>query len=187
MMKEPRTIWMDIVDSTNSETRRRIGGLGNLSVVAASRQTSGRGQGDHVWLSESGLNLTFSILLRFPGDGLPVGRLQLINDFITSSILDFLGEESVPARVKLPNDIWVGDKKICGILIENILDGSFVRESIVGVGLNLNQTQWPESLPNPVSLKELTGKEYPPEAALERISDFCKKNWRECFMRSGSL
>lgn len=183
-MKDPQVIWKNSVDSTNDEVRRLKSGLSNLSSVAARHQSAGRGQGDHSWLSEDGFNLTFSMLLRFEGAALPVSRLHLINDFITTSIIAILSEEKVNAWVKLPNDIWVADKKICGILIENVLDGSFVRESIVGIGLNLNQTDWPECLPNPVSLKELTGKEYPPEEVLERISVVCKKNWNRYFMRS---
>ena len=170
-----KIIWLESVDSTNDELRRRIHDLDNLSVVAARRQSAGRGQGDHKWHSRGGENLTFSILLRFTA--LDTAHLQTINDFVTGVLLEFLASEGVQAWVKLPNDIWVGDRKIAGILIENILEGKRVAETVVGIGLNLNQTQWPSDLPNPVSLKELSGKEYPPERTLERISDLCKKNW----------
>lgn len=183
MLKEPATIWMEEVDSTNNEMRRRMDSLGNLSVIAARQQSSGRGQGSHVWLSETGANLTFSLLLRYGKEILPAPELRKINDYITDVLLRVISEEQVTARVKPPNDIWVSDRKICGILIENILEGSFIRESIVGIGFNLNQTEWPDSLPNPVSLCELTGKKYPPERMLERISDCCKKNWSRYFTR----
>lgn len=75
-------------------------------------------------------------------------------------VRDYLGSRSIAAGIKLPNDIWVGKKKICGLLIENILEGKLVRESIVGIGLNVNQLCWPEDLPNPVSMRELTGTTY---------------------------
>jgi len=186
-MKEPETIWMDVVDSTNNELRRRMEGLGNMSAIAARSQSAGRGQGNHIWLSEDDSNLTFSLLLRYDEKSLHVSGLQRINDYITSALLQILSEEGVEAWVKLPNDIWVGDRKICGLLIENVLEGQYVRESIVGIGFNLNQTSWPDSLPNPISLTELTGKEYPPEEMLERISGYCKKNWSRYFMRPEAI
>lgn len=172
-------IWYDMVDSTNSELRRRLGELDNLSIIAAKSQTQGRGQGSHCWTSADGENLTFSLLLRFDGERTPAREAAVINDIITPAIRGFLSEEGIESWVKLPNDIWVGDRKICGILIENILHGGFLGETIVGIGLNLNQTGWPSDLPNPVSLMELTGKEYPPEETLERIFTLCKKNWEK--------
>ena len=144
-------------------------GLDNLSVVAARRQTAGRGQGDHTWTSSPGRNLTFSILLRFPS--LPASDILVITCIITLAIRDLLLDEGVEARIKWPNDIWVGDRKICGILIENIMDGDSVARSIVGVGLNLNQTSWPEDIPNPVSLKLLTGKVYSSKRVLRRLHE----------------
>lgn len=174
-------IWYNCLDSTNKELRRHIGELDNLSIIAAKSQTAGRGQGDHTWFSSPDTNLLFSILLEFPEGSLKATREQIINDFITPAVCSFLKEESVNAWVKQPNDIYVEDRKICGILVENILEGAFVKYSIVGVGLNINQETFPEELPNPVSLYQLTGKKYPLEHTLERISDLCKKNWIEVF------
>ena len=165
-------VWYDCLDSTNSEVRRRIRELDNLSVTAARYQTAGRGQGSHVWLSPKGENLTFSMLLRFGHSGispLPASDALHITRMATLSIHAFLEEEGVSSRIKWPNDIWVDDRKICGMLIENILDGGFVSESIVGIGINLNQKSFDPSLPNPVSLFQLSGKEYPAEATLRRI------------------
>ena len=169
MEKRPDIRWFGVLDSTNSELRRRLEGLDNLSVVAARRQTAGRGQGDHTWTSSPGRNLTFSILLRFPS--LPASDILVITCIITLAIRDLLLDEGVEARIKWPNDIWVGDRKICGILIENIMDGDSVARSIVGVGLNLNQTSWPEDIPNPVSLKLLTGKVYSSKRVLRRLHE----------------
>ena len=163
-------LWLETADSTNSELRRRIAGLDNLSIIAAREQTAGRGQGTHTWFSTPGRNLTFSILYRF-GDAyaLAASDAILITQVTTLAIRDYLLGYGVRARIKWPNDIWVEDRKICGILIENTLESGMVRESIVGIGLNLNETGWPPELPNPVSLRELTGREYAPDAELTAL------------------
>ena len=152
--------WMESVDSTNSEVRRRFETLDNLSVIAAVSQTAGRGQGDHTWHSRVGVNLTFSLLLKF-GDGFSLAsRDQIaITYMMTLSLLSYLRNKNVKARIKWPNDIWVDDRKICGILIENVLTGPEMKYSIVGVGLNINETDFPSDLPNPTSLAILTGRD----------------------------
>lgn len=158
---DPYIIWLETVDSTNSVLRKRIPDLDNLSIIAASEQTAGRGQGTHTWFASPGANLTFSILFRFEGDcALAVADVILVTQVTTLAIRDYLLRYGVEARIKWPNDIWVGDRKICGILIENTLENGSVRESVVGIGLNINETQWPERLPNPVSLRELTGRSF---------------------------
>ena len=158
---EPHIIWLETADSTNSVLRKQIPALDNLSIIAAIEQTAGRGQGTHAWFASPGANLTFSILYRFEGDcALAVADVILVTQVTTLAIRDYLLRYGVEARIKWPNDIWVGNRKICGILIENTLEDGFVRESIVGIGLNINETDWPETLPNPVSLRELTGRTY---------------------------
>ena len=164
--------WHDTVESTNDEARKAVGELDNLSVIAARCQTAGRGQGDHTWHSRPGENLTFSVVLKFGGDGLaPLAArdMLLITETVTLALRRYLLRKRVSARIKWPNDIYVGDRKICGILIENILHGPEVSASIVGIGLNLNQTEFPSDLPNPVSLSLLTGKSYEPEKELVRF------------------
>jgi len=164
--------WLDTVESTNDEARRLIGGLDNLSVIAARCQTAGRGQGDHKWHSHPGENLTFSVVLKF-GEGalepLEAKDIILITEAVTLALRQYLHDKGVETRIKWPNDIYAGDRKICGILIENILHGPEVSASIVGIGLNLNQTEFPSDLPNPVSLSLLTGKSYEPEKELVRF------------------
>lgn len=165
-------IWLQTADSTNKEVRRRMGSLDNLSIIAALTQTAGRGQGTHTWYSRPGTGLTFSLLLRFPPVGeysLNIKDVLLITELTTVSLRDFLLGRGIEARIKWPNDIWVGDRKICGILIENVLDAEMVSSSIVGIGLNVNETSWPSELPNPVSMRQLTGKEYALEAELEEL------------------
>ena len=163
-------LWLDTAASTNSELRERMSGLENLSVVAARAQTAGRGQGTHTWHASPGQNLTFSILYRFEGPyALAAADTLLITQVTTLALRDYLLGHGVQARIKWPNDIWVGERKICGILIENMLEGAAVRASIVGIGLNLNETGWPAELPNPVSLRELTGRVYDPGEELRRV------------------
>lgn len=150
--------WLDTADSTNQAVRERLPLLDNMSVLAAFRQTAGRGQGDHTWFATPGLNLTFSLLLR--PDGLKASDSVLLSCTAALGIRDYLLGAGIDAGIKLPNDIWTGGRKICGLLIENMLEGKYVRTSIIGVGLNVNQTLWPAELPNPVSMKELTGHSY---------------------------
>ena len=163
-------IWLDEADSTNRVLRERLQGLDNLSIVAAVSQTAGRGQGTHTWYASPGENLTFSILYRFEGScRVAVADVLYVTQLTTLALRDYLLGHGVEARIKWPNDIWVADRKICGILIENILEEGFLRESIVGIGLNLNESGWPADLPNPVSLHELTGKRYDVRAELCRL------------------
>ena len=171
-----RILWHKSLDSTNSEVRRHISSLDNLSVVAAGSQSAGRGQGDHRWHSEPGENLTFSLLLKFPPlREMNVCNVLLLTEMITYALREFLASEGITARIKWPNDIYVGDLKICGILIENILDGSNVSASIIGVGLNLNQTDFPSDIPNPTSVSLLTGRRYDPAQTLERLCTFISR------------
>ena len=150
MTKINDIIWLKEVESTNRYVRRHIQDLDNLSVVSALCQSDGKGQGDHVWHSEPGKNLTFSILVKNP----PVapGDQDRISAEVAESIVRLLDKHSIKAWVKPLNDIWVEDKKICGILIEHSIRGNHISWTIIGIGLNVNQTIFPEDLPNPTSM-----------------------------------
>lgn len=170
-------IWLKLTDSTNDEARRRLDVLDNLSVVAARTQTSGRGQGDHTWTSEPGQNLTFTVVLKFPPCApLAASEILRITQAVTHALREYLLSKGVAARIKWPNDIYVGDKKICGILIENILGGKQVAASMVGIGLNLNQSRFPADLPNPVSLRQVTGRRYDLREELVLLREELKKS-----------
>ena len=165
-----RIIWLKSTESTNSELRRHLDDVDNLSIIATEEQTAGRGQGDHSWYSRPGQSLTFSILYRFDGEHtLLAGDALLITQLTTLAILDYLRGKGVEARIKWPNDIWVDGRKICGILIENALSAGRILESIAGIGLNINETLWPTELPNPVSLREITGRSYDLRTELETL------------------
>ena len=150
MTKTNDIIWLDEVKSTNEYLRSHIESLDNLSVVAARSQTEGRGQGVHKWHSQAGQNLTFSILLKKPD--LQATRQSEISDTTAQSIVELLERHGIQTWIKPPNDIWVSDKKICGLLIEHSLRGDRIMWSIIGIGLNVNQTTFPDDLPNPTSM-----------------------------------
>ena len=187
-LEKVRIIWLDSAKSTNSELRMRLGELDNLSVIAAVEQTAGRGQGSHTWYSSPRTNLTFSILYRFPEDGqglLKVADMLLVTQITTLGIREYLLSKGITAGIKWPNDIWVGDRKICGILIENILDGDRIEASIVGIGLDVNEETWPEELPNPVSMKQLTGVHYELVSELEELCASISKRYFQSMDEEG--
>lgn len=176
-MKKTDIEWHEIIDSTNSEASRRLGSIDNMSVIAAGFQTAGRGQNDHKWHSRAAENLTFSLVLKFgEGEGLccPLAASEalFLTRTITFAIRSYLAAKNIRARIKWPNDIYVGDRKLAGILIENVIDSLQVRSSIIGVGININQIAFPADLPNPTSLALLTGRGYDLKAEL---GSMCKE------------
>ena len=162
-----RIKWFEELDSTNNELLRHAGDYDNLSVVAAVNQTAGRGQRGNRWVSDPGDNLTFSFILK--PEGLPAREVMAVTCFATLSVREVLREEGVPAVIKWPNDIYVGRKKICGMLVENGLEGADIAWSVVGIGINLNQTAFPGEVVNPTSLRRLTGRSYDPVLFLEKV------------------
>lgn len=165
------TIWLDSVDSTNSEALRRLPDLPGGTVLAAREQTAGRGQRGNTWFSEPGKNLTFSIVLKYGEGGLeplPAADAIWLNYLISVAVVDFLQSHAIWCKVKWPNDVYVGKNKICGILIENTLEGDRLAASVIGVGININQHDFPQ-LANATSLWSLTGEEYPLEKCLVKL------------------
>lgn len=127
--------------------------------VMARRQSAGRGQRGSSWESEPGRNVTMSVLLR-PAD-IDVANQFSISIAAALAVAETLDHYGIAgAQVKWPNDIYVGNSKICGILIENSLSGRRIARSIVGIGLNVNQREFHSPAPNPVSMAQLTGSEY---------------------------
>ena len=176
-MQEVTIKWLETVDSTQEEVRRSLPHLANLSVVAARNQTAGRGQRGNKWNTRPGANLTFSILLRFWKDGVPALSVEdafRISEISALAVRTALDDFGIPASIKWPNDIYAGDRKICGMLIENILQGGAVSESIIGIGLNVNQTDFDPDLPNPVSMAQLCNRTFDTEEVLQAIlGHFC--------------
>lgn len=141
----------------------------NLSLVWCEEQTKGRGQRGNQWESEKGKNLTFSIMTH--PDFMPAENQFILSKAVSLAIIDTLKSHDIMATIKWPNDIYVGEKKICGILIEcNISGSGQLSQAIIGIGLNVNQTEFLSDAPNPVSMQILTGKEYKREKILD---EFC--------------
>ena len=138
------------------------------TIIHTNFQLAGRGQKGNRWESEEGKNLLFSIVL-FPGMVSPEDQF-IISMIISLGICDFLKMFITGCRIKWPNDIYAGDDKIAGILIENSITGESISNTIVGVGLNINQISFPEDIPNPVSLKMLTGKDNDLDYCLKQIA-----------------
>lgn len=156
--------WFDTVDSTNTQLMNDKAALPDRSVYAALFQTAGRGQKGNRWESRPGENLTFSLLVK--PRRLAVQEQFILSQVVALGLLDYLAAEGVEARIKWPNDIYAGDRKICGTLIENTLEGAFIAASVAGIGLNLNQKQFDPAIPNPTSLSLETGRYYDVKAEL---------------------
>ena len=137
--------------------------LPHLYVIRTDFQTAGRGQAGNSWESEAGKNLLFSALLKY--EGIHAAKQWRISMLVAVALWDTLAKYLLPEQltIKWPNDIYFGDKKLVGILIENSLSGQYVGHSIVGIGVNVNQTEWLSNAPNPISMKEITGEEYDAE------------------------
>ena len=132
------------------------------------RQTAGRGQMGNSWESEPDRNISFSMLLRplF----LPIREQFVISEIACLAIaeaLDCFGLSDI--SIKWPNDIYCGDDKICGMLIENSLAGSRFSQCVVGIGSNVNQTQWIGNAPNPTSMLLKLDREIDPIAVMDNV------------------
>ena len=158
---EYKIIHIEETDSTNRWLKAH--GEGTM-VVVADYQTAGKGCGTNSWESERGKNLTFSMLIH-PTD-IPASQQFRITEVVSVALCEVLEQYIGAVSIKWPNDIYMGDKKICGVLIENRLQGNVIVDSIIGIGLNVNQTEFVSDAPNPVSLRQLLGREIDREALL---------------------
>jgi len=136
-------------------------------VVYTNFQTNGKGLAQNKWHSEENKNLLFSIIV-FPE--INVENYFCLNMIISLAICDYLLLKGVKAKIKWPNDIYVNNNKITGILVENSLYGDIIKSSVIGVGLNLNQVDFPKEITNPVSLKNLTNTDYIIDKEIREIS-----------------
>lgn len=159
---------LESVDSTNNYAKANAASLPSPTMVVAREQTAGRGQRGNSWESEPGANLTFSVFVRLPE--FPARRQFAVSEAVALAVADTLGVFGVQAKVKWPNDIYVGDRKICGILIEHALMGAELMHTVIGVGINVNQKRFLSPAPNPVSMRQLLGKETPVVAVREEVA-----------------
>ncbi|HKL36270.1 MAG TPA: biotin--[acetyl-CoA-carboxylase] ligase [Salegentibacter sp.] len=174
-----RIIKVNATNSTNEFARELY--RGNTSFepmcVVAHEQTKGRGQRGSGWVSNAGENLTFSVL--YPKIRVNVNHQFLMSATVSLAIIKVLKNFNIPGlKVKWPNDIMSARYKISGILIENILKNNEIAASIIGVGLNVNQTNFPD-LPQASSLKLATGRDFNLDELLKRIADEFEKKLTE--------
>ena len=154
--------------STSSLLREQYSdALPHLYTIRTDFQTAGRGQAGNSWESEDGQNLLYSTLLRYPHLlATEQWRLSMLVAVTWWEVLaKYLPSEQL--TIKWPNDIYFGNSKLAGILIENTLMSNHLAYTIAGVGLNVNQTVWHSDAPNPISMQQITGSTYPPNQLLE--------------------
>jgi len=123
--------------------------LPEFFAVRTAFQTAGKGQVGNSWEAQRGKNLLFSLLLR--PHHIPIHEQFIISQLVSLAIVRVMQQHEVACSIKWPNDIYVGDKKLGGILIENSLRGTLIDYSIVGIGLNINQKEFKSGAPNPIS------------------------------------
>ncbi len=162
----------DSLGSTNDEAASEKYSHGDI--IVAERQSAGRGQRGNKWISGEGVNLTLSAVVT--PVGIELRRQFLISQAVALAICDVLRSCGLDPRIKWTNDIYIGDEKIVGILIENRLSGGVIARSIVGIGLNINQKEFDPSLPNPTSMAVVAGKEFDREAILQQLSESLQVN-----------
>lgn len=150
--------------STNDDARDPKYGHGDI--VCAEYQTAGRGQRGHTWTCPTGLNLMFTAVLT--PTFLPAAEQFLLCEAAALALTDTFAGYGIDARIKWTNDIYFGDCKAVGMLIEHNLAGAFLARSIVGIGINVNQTEFDPALPNPVSMASASGHTFDREQVLER-------------------
>jgi BirA family biotin operon repressor/biotin-[acetyl-CoA-carboxylase] ligase len=161
------------VDSTNSFLKNLLSNSTPVpegTVIMAEEQYAGRGQQQNTWHSEPGKNLTFSLLLKphflAPNQQFDLNRAASLG--VYDALYPLLGNK---LKIKWPNDIYYGDQKLGGMLIENTIQGDRLKDSVVGIGLNINQENFPEGASNATSVKQILQKDY--ELTLI-LSEICK-------------
>lgn len=157
LSKDRRVIRLEETVSTNIYLRElvRERSLEEGSMVISDFQVNGRGQMGNSWFSSKGENLLFSLLI-YPKD-VPANEQFIISRIASLAVKNTLDRFTDDIRIKWPNDIYWKEQKIAGILIENDIEGKYISNSVIGIGLNVNEQQFPTELPNPVSLRQITG------------------------------
>ena len=182
--------YFEELTSSNDEAAAAVYAEGD--VVWAERQTAGRGQRGHRWESEGGKNVTFTLVLepRF----LAAERQFLLSEAVTLGIADCLAEYGIVAKVKWTNDIYIGDRKVAGMLIEHRLNGGRICRTLVGIGVNVNNliSDYPEDIRGIVTtLREECGRTLDRLSLLKKIivnvieyqkKDYIDEYRRRCFI-----
>ncbi|NBC82818.1 MAG: biotin--[acetyl-CoA-carboxylase] ligase [Bacteroidetes bacterium] len=166
--------YIEEVDSTNITLWELLknGEPVEGTVILSDYQHHGRGQQGNSWHSEKSLNLLASVFLK--PEILPVDYHFYLSKIVSLGIIDALKHYGITPRIKWPNDILVDKQKICGILIENTLEGSIIKQTVAGIGMNVNQTGFPDYLPNATSIyNQINGL----TDIADLLRDILKKIW----------
>ncbi len=162
-------IMFNSLESTNEYCKEMLNNreIPEGTVISARWQSEGKGQGDNSWESSAGENLTFSIILHplF----LNISDQFFISMITSLGIADFLRQFTNNVLIKWPNDIFIGNKKIAGILIENSVMDNKITDSIVGIGININQVSFGSHIPNAISLRSIVPEPPPLDNCLESL------------------
>ena len=167
-----RYVHLEQIDSTNAYLQRQQSECDIRNwVVSTDGQTAGKGMGSNTWESEVGKNLTFSLALGM--DFLLAERQFLLSEAVPLGIAEVLDAilPSEQLSIKWPNDIYYSNQKLGGILINSTIKGGMMDISIIGIGLNVNQMQFQDWPTHPISIKQITGKEYELQPLLEQIAE----------------
>lgn len=156
----PKIIHLEQIESTNEYGKQLLQDkrLDEHTIIWTDNQTMGKGRGQNRWYTEKSKNLTFSIVA-YP-TFLDIANHFYLVKVVSLALVDAISNYTSPVSIKWPNDIYVGENKISGILIENTLEQNKIKSSIIGIGLNVNQTAFDPTLPHPTSLKNATGREF---------------------------
>jgi len=161
-------VYKPVAESTNTEATLALARKEREGAVyIVDYQTKGRGQRGNYWESEEMKNLTFSILT-YP-HFLPISDHFYLSKVVANGMVQALEQFDIQAKIKWPNDIYVGDFKVAGILIENGLMGSKLSHSIWGIGLNVNQHTFTSDAPNPASMSLIAGGEFDRDEVLQAV------------------
>jgi BirA family biotin operon repressor/biotin-[acetyl-CoA-carboxylase] ligase len=154
----------------------RSGDVPPFTAVVAHTQTAGKGQRGAGWESEPGQNLTFSFVV-YP-TFVPIAQSFVLSQMVALGVKETLEQYTDGILIKWPNDIYWGEKKICGILLENILDRG-IAQCVSGIGLNINQTTFLSDAPNPISLSQITGRQHDLDAILTHYLTTIRRTYDE--------
>ena len=171
-----KLIKLDAIDSTNDFLKELLttNNPENFTVITAEDQTKGKGQMGSVWVSEKGKNLTVSILVR--NILFDISQIYNLNIAVAIGVVSALQEFNIPKlSIKWPNDIMSDSKKVGGILIENVIKGATSIDSVIGIGLNVNQTNF-DGLPKASSLSLMADSTFDKFEILQKIVEEIKLN-----------
>lgn len=167
----------DELDSTNTYLReeKQRKQFPEFTYVTANYQRAGKGQRGNSWESAPHSNLMFSVLLR--PECLPMKQHFILSELVSLALLKTLAKYSKHFSIKWPNDLYWKDYKIAGILIENDIEGLSLKESVIGIGLNVNQKEFLSDAPNPISLFQILQKEIDRNTLLQEFHNHLSEEY----------